>query len=74
METTHGLSVLHRKVVLAFPNGQVRLVQEANESASEFEERVQETRSRHWREYNEAAYRRFQKDEEAERRRLGLLL
>jgi hypothetical protein len=73
VETTLSLSVPHREVVLAFPNGQVHLVQEANESASEFEERVQEARSLRWREYNEAVYQRFQKDEEAERRRLGFL-
>ena len=73
METSLSLSVQHREVVLAFPNGQVRLEQQANESVSEFEGKVQETKSRRWREYDEAVYQRFQKDEEAERRRLGFL-
>ena len=71
METC--LDVLQREVILAFPNGQVRLVQEENESATDFEGRVQETRSRRWKEYNELLYQRFQVDEETERRRLGFL-
>ena len=71
MET--GLNVLQREVILAFPNGQVRLVQEENESTTDFEGRVQETRSRRWKQYNELLYQRFQVDEETERRRLGFL-
>ncbi len=73
METRTSLSVLQREVVLAFPNGQVRLVQRENESVSEFEDRVHETRWRRWTEFNELVFQRFQNDERAERRRLGLV-